>query len=135
MTTAIPAGEALPSSVRSNAAEAKRIGRVAVCENAVIARAVITGSPKGIGRATALRLAAVEWDVWATMCDPDRDGPALLRRATGTGVELTIQQLDITDETSVTEAFERAGEVEVLVNKRRSPASARSRRARWTIGA
>jgi NAD(P)-dependent dehydrogenase (short-subunit alcohol dehydrogenase family) len=50
------------------------------------------------------------------MRNPDQDGPALVGRASEAGVELTIQQLDITDEASVIEAFQRAGEVELLIN-------------------
>jgi NAD(P)-dependent dehydrogenase (short-subunit alcohol dehydrogenase family) len=61
-------------------------------------------------------MAADGWEVWATMRNPDRDGPALLSAAGAAGVELTIQGLDITDENSVTEAFQRAGDVEVLIN-------------------
>jgi NAD(P)-dependent dehydrogenase (short-subunit alcohol dehydrogenase family) len=70
------------------------------------------------------------------MRHPDQDGPALVGRAAETGVELTIQQLDITDDASVTETFQRAGEVDLLVNNANvGNYSSSSRRARWTIGA
>jgi NAD(P)-dependent dehydrogenase (short-subunit alcohol dehydrogenase family) len=89
---------------------------VTVCEDDGMARALVTGCARGLGRATALRLAEDGWDVSATMRHPDRDGPELLARAEAAGVELAIQQLDITDEPSLVDAFERAGEVDLLVN-------------------
>src|SRR6476619_6993140 len=50
------------------------------------------------------------------MRDPDRDGQRLLEAASLADVTLTVQQLDTTDDTSVREAFARAGRVELLVN-------------------
>ncbi len=55
---------------------------------------LISGASRGIGRATALRLAAAGWDVLATVRRPE-DGAALEAEA---GERLRALELDVTDE-------------------------------------
>lgn len=57
---------------------------------------LITGTSTGIGRATALALAAAGWRTIATMRNPERAG-ALRADAAEKGVELDIRILDVTD--------------------------------------
>ena len=77
-----------------------------------VSRAIlVTGCSSGIGRATAARLAAAGWPVYASARDPD----ALV------GLDgCTLLQLDVTDEASARAAVERiereAGAVGALVN-------------------
>jgi NAD(P)-dependent dehydrogenase (short-subunit alcohol dehydrogenase family) len=75
--------------------------------------ALITGSSSGIGRATALHLHRAGLTVYATARQPDR-----LASLTAAGINAL--PLDVTDETSMSEALEHItaahGAVEVLVN-------------------
>ena len=80
---------------------------------------LVTGTSTGIGRATAIEAARSGWQVVATVRDVEHaDG---LREAIGgAGVELDVQELDITDADSVTACLERIqsvhGGLDVLVN-------------------
>jgi NAD(P)-dependent dehydrogenase (short-subunit alcohol dehydrogenase family) len=58
---------------------------------------LITGASRGIGRATALRLARGGWDVYATVRRAE-DGEALLAEGPG---GLRVLQLDVTDDEQV----------------------------------
>ncbi len=76
--------------------------------------ALVTGSNSGIGRATALRLAADGYRVFAAMRDPGK-GDKLGALAAEAGVEVEPVQLDVGSDASVRAAFERVhGEVEAL---------------------
>src|ERR1700733_4114802 len=61
-------------------------------------RVLVTGAARGIGRATALRLAASGWDVIAGV-RRDEDGEALVQEAPQ---RITAVVLDITDDERVT---------------------------------
>jgi NAD(P)-dependent dehydrogenase (short-subunit alcohol dehydrogenase family) len=80
---------------------------------------LITGTSTGIGQATAVRAAAADWRVVATMRDVERRG-ALLAAAEQAGVEVDVQQLDVTDEESIAACFEAMrqhyGRLDALVN-------------------
>jgi len=69
--------------------------------------ALITGASTGIGRATALRLAASGWTVLAGVRKPD-DGDALV--AAG-GERVVPILLDVTDAAQIARATERVGEI------------------------
>lgn len=76
--------------------------------------ALVTGSNSGIGRATALRLAADGYRVFAAMRDPAK-GDKLGALAAEAGVEVEPVRLDVGSDASVREAFERVHrEVEAL---------------------
>lgn len=81
--------------------------------------ALVTGSSTGIGAATAVALAAEGHRVVATMRDPDK-ATGLLDAASALGVEVAVDQLDVTDDASVDGAVARTesdhGPVELLVN-------------------
>jgi NAD(P)-dependent dehydrogenase (short-subunit alcohol dehydrogenase family) len=61
----------------------------------------VTGASRGIGRATALALAAAGFDVVATMRDPAAGG-ALVAEAAGSRGSLRVERLDVTDPDSIT---------------------------------
>ena len=73
----------------------------------------ITGASSGIGKATARHFAAQGWNVVATMRSPE-DGAEL------TGDRVLVTRLDLLQSdsihSSVTEALERFGAIDVLVN-------------------
>src|SRR5205823_2017354 len=81
---------------------------------------LITGTSTGIGRATALHMARLGYDVIATMRDPTRSGEALRDAAKDAGVQLTVMALDVTDGAAIDRcvaAIEKAkGRIDVLVN-------------------
>ena len=81
---------------------------------------LITGTSTGIGKATALHLARRGHRVFATMRSPGRAGAPLLDVAKAEGLQLTVSQLDVTDEASVRRAIDAAlkdaGRIDVLVN-------------------
>ena len=80
---------------------------------------VVTGANSGIGRATAIHLAAQGHDVYGTVRDPDRAGK-LRDMAAAAGVEVKLVKLDVADGLSVRDGIgdvlNRAGRVDVLVN-------------------
>jgi NAD(P)-dependent dehydrogenase (short-subunit alcohol dehydrogenase family) len=81
--------------------------------------AVVTGANSGIGRATAIHLAAHGFSVIGTVRNRDR-ATKLGAMAADRGVEVDLVELDIADDESVRHGFEeildRAGGVDVLVN-------------------
>ncbi|MEM9035243.1 MAG: SDR family oxidoreductase [Actinomycetota bacterium] len=81
-------------------------------------RIVITGGNSGIGRAAALRLARAGHEVVATSRSIERAGK-LLEEVEADGLPVTIEQLDVADDASVSDGFDRIlvdGPVDVLVN-------------------
>ena len=80
---------------------------------------VVTGANSGIGRATALHLAAAGHTVYGTVRSVDRAGK-LLAAADDAGVKVELIELDIADDASVRDGFDRvlaaAGRVDHLVN-------------------
>ena len=80
---------------------------------------VVTGANSGIGRATAVHLAAQGHEVYGTVRNPDAAGK-LRAMAAEAGVEVTLVTMDIADDESVRrglgEVLARAGRVDVLVN-------------------
>jgi NAD(P)-dependent dehydrogenase (short-subunit alcohol dehydrogenase family) len=81
--------------------------------------AVVTGANSGIGRATAIHLAARGHDVYGTVRSKDR-ATKLAAMSAERGVAVKLVELDIADDASVRRGFdeilERAGFVDVLVN-------------------
>src|SRR5690349_7267807 len=80
---------------------------------------LITGSSTGIGAAAAVALAADGHEVIATMRDTAK-ATTLRAAAAAAGVEVAIDELDVTDDASVGAALARAerdhGPIELLVN-------------------
>jgi NAD(P)-dependent dehydrogenase (short-subunit alcohol dehydrogenase family) len=81
---------------------------------------IVTGANSGIGRATAIHLAAQGHRVFGTVRSADKAGK-LLSMAADHGVELELVELDIADDESVRAGFARVleatdGVVDVLVN-------------------
>ena len=80
---------------------------------------VVTGANSGIGRATALHLAAAGHTVHGTVRSVAR-AEKLLAAADDAGVHVELVELDIADDASVRDGFERilatAGRVDHLVN-------------------
>ncbi|NNE73969.1 MAG: SDR family oxidoreductase [Acidimicrobiales bacterium] len=81
--------------------------------------AVVTGSNSGIGRATAVELAARGWTVYGTMRNLDK-GTKLAAMAEAVGVSVHPIVCDVTDTASVqaacAEVLDAAGRIDVLVN-------------------
>ena len=81
---------------------------------------LITGTSTGIGRATALHMARMGYDVIATMRDPARSGDALWSAAQEAGVQLEVMPLDVTDPAAidrcVADIQKSNGRIDVLVN-------------------
>ena len=80
---------------------------------------VVTGANSGIGRATAIHLAAEGHTVYGTVRDRARAGK-LLTMASDRGVEVRLAELDVADDESVRrgigQVLDDAGRVDVLVN-------------------
>lgn len=80
---------------------------------------VVTGANSGIGRATAIHLAAQGHDVYGTVRSKDRAGK-LQAMSAERGVDVKLVELDVADDESVRDGFARildeAGRVDVLVN-------------------
>ncbi len=81
--------------------------------------AVVTGANSGIGRQTAVDLAAKGWTVFGTMRSLEK-GEKLAAKAAAAGVEVTPVVCDVTDTESVNAAIAEveavAGGIDVLVN-------------------
>ncbi len=81
--------------------------------------AVVTGANSGIGRATAIHLAAHGYEVYGTVRSKER-ASKLGAMSAERGVEVRLVELDVADDASVGRGFdeiaERAGHVDVLVN-------------------
>ncbi|HEY1280868.1 MAG TPA: SDR family oxidoreductase [Acidimicrobiales bacterium] len=81
--------------------------------------AIVTGANSGIGRATAVHLAAQGYRVFGTARNLDSTGK-LRTMADTAGVEVETVQMDVADDASVADAMARiigtAGRVDVLVN-------------------
>jgi NAD(P)-dependent dehydrogenase (short-subunit alcohol dehydrogenase family) len=81
--------------------------------------ALVTGAFGGIGQATALKLAAAGWTVYASGRDLAKSTP-LVAQARAAGLQITPIVLDVTDERSVEAAIsqiaQEAGQLDVLVN-------------------
>src|SRR5438445_6048014 len=79
----------------------------------------VTGANSGIGRATAIHLAAQGHHVYGTVRDFERAGKRRSMAAEA-GVEVELVRVDVADDLSVREGFaqmmERSGRVDVLVN-------------------
>lgn len=86
--------------------------------------AFVTGGGRGIGAATA-RLLAKEGAAVAVAARTEKEVLAVAREISGSGGEALPLVLDVTDEASVSEAFERVreelGPVNVLVNNAGAP--------------
>jgi NAD(P)-dependent dehydrogenase (short-subunit alcohol dehydrogenase family) len=81
---------------------------------------VVTGANSGIGRATAIHLAAQGHDVFGTVRSVDKAGK-LRTMAADAGVEINLVELDVADDESVRAGFAEIlsatdGVVDVLVN-------------------
>jgi len=80
---------------------------------------VVTGANSGIGRATAVHLAAEGHQVYGTVRSRDR-AAKLLDMAAQKGAEVRLVELDVADDDSVKAGFaeilDEAGRVDVLVN-------------------
>jgi NAD(P)-dependent dehydrogenase (short-subunit alcohol dehydrogenase family) len=80
---------------------------------------IVTGANSGIGRATAIHLAAKGHEVYGTVRDIGRAGK-LQAMADDAGVEVRIVSLDVADDDSVrlgmAEVLDKTGGVDVLVN-------------------
>ena len=81
--------------------------------------AVVTGANSGIGRATAIHLAAKGLEVFGTVRDLSK-AAKLVAMAAEAGVSIELVELDIADDESVRAGFARildqAGRVDLLVN-------------------
>ncbi len=81
--------------------------------------ALITGANSGIGRSTAVDLAAKGWTIYGSMRSLDK-GEKLAAMCAAAGVEVTPVVCDVTDTDSVNravaEVIAAAGHIDVLVN-------------------
>ncbi len=68
---------------------------------------IVTGSGTGLGRDTALALAAAGFNVFATIRNPDQRGD-LEQAAADRGVSLNVLALDLTDRASIRSAVDTA---------------------------
>ena len=81
-----------------------------------MARILVTGARRGIGREITLTLARAGHDVVATMRDPS--GSDLTDIATQEGLSISLAALDVDDDASVAALFAHAGmaSIDVLIN-------------------
>ena len=81
--------------------------------------ALITGTSKGIGLATAVAMGRAGHEVYATMRNPS-GAPELKTIVEKESLPVTISAMDVDSDTSVSEAFEKifsdGGDIDVLVN-------------------
>jgi NAD(P)-dependent dehydrogenase (short-subunit alcohol dehydrogenase family) len=77
--------------------------------------ALITGATAGIGRATALALAARGADIIVHGRDKERAADTL-KRISALGATARFEPADLSDPAQVTDLAERAGQVDLLVN-------------------
>lgn len=80
-----------------------------------MATVLITGTSTGIGQATAIHLARKGYSVIATMRNPD-GYPELAQISKEEDLGIRILPLDVNSRESVSEAFLKAGPVDVLIN-------------------
>ncbi len=82
--------------------------------------ALVTGSNRGIGLATAMKLASHGLKVFAGMRDPQTKSKNLLNSISGNNLDVDVVELDVDDEASVDRCFasiESSGEkVDILIN-------------------
>jgi 2-keto-3-deoxy-L-fuconate dehydrogenase len=76
--------------------------------------AVVTAAGRGIGRASALMLAAEGAQVWAT--DIDETALAELQAAAGSGSTLRIARLDVLDPADIAALATKTGPLDILFN-------------------
>lgn len=76
---------------------------------------LITGTSTGIGQATAIYLARKGNQVVATMRTPEAN-PELEQLAREENLPIRILPLDVNSDDSVSEAFQKAGPIDVLIN-------------------
>ena len=80
---------------------------------------LITGTSTGIGEAAALSFARAGYRVYATMRNLAKSD-ALKKAAAAEGLPITVIQLDVTDQASITSAvkdvLDAEGRIDVLVN-------------------
>lgn len=81
--------------------------------------AVVTGANTGIGRATAVHLASLGFDTYATVRSLDK-ADKLLAESERRGVVVSLVEMDVANDDSVNAGFDQilaaAGRVDVLVN-------------------
>ena len=82
--------------------------------------ALVTGSNRGIGLATVMKLASHGLKVFAGMRDPETKSKNLLSSISGDNLDVDVVELDVNDEASVERCFasiESSGEkVDILIN-------------------
>lgn len=102
-----------PSSVKSKEKDLSTSNRTST------RIALVTGASRGLGKATALRLADAGFHVWLGVRDREK-AAGLLEEIRTTGAEADLVTLDITDPAHIAAAAreidERAGRLDVLVN-------------------